>query len=172
MIGRVDGGNRHRRVAAHPRQIAVAVTRREQPHQGAVDIVHADQAALIGFVIAGAQPRRVAERLGIALVIDPGLERHGDGFGRIGGVFVVQGYVGHRVAVGDDVTLEIPGPAQMVLEQKVAAAGRLAVDAVIGAHHRTGVAVDDGGAKGRQVGVFQIVGGDEDVGDMARRFGA
>ena len=60
----------------------------------------------------------------------------------------------------------------MLLEQHVVGAGGLAVDPVVGAHDRGGMALDDRGAEGGQVGVLDIVGGDEDVGFVAGAFGA
>src|SRR5690606_20387671 len=107
----------------------------------------------------------------VALVVHARAHRRGDRRGRIRRVVVVAVDVGDRVAVGDHVALEAPGAAQVVLEQQVVGAGRLAVDAVVGAHHRTGAAFHDRGAERRQVGVLQVVAGDVDIGRVAGRLG-
>lgn len=64
------------------------------------------------------------------------------GFGKL----MVTKDVDDCVAIGNYVALKTPLAAQLILEQKLVGAGRLPVDAVIGAHHRldTGWKMDPG----------------------------
>src|SRR3546814_7137685 len=62
--------------------------------------------------------------------------------------------------------------AQIMFEQQVVGARRLAVDPVVGAHDRSGLGLGDRGTESGQIGVDQIVFRDEHVGHMASRFGA
>ena len=80
--------------------------------------------------------------------------------------------VDDRAAVGHHVALEAPLAAQLILEQELVGAGGLAVDAVVGAHHRVGLGLGDRGAEGGQIGVELVVLADVDVGRVARRLGA
>ena len=75
--------------------------------------------------------------------------------------------VDDRAAVGDDVALEAPLAAKLILKQELIGAGRLAIDAVVGAHHGAGFAFGDGGAEGGQIGVELVVLADVDVGGVA-----
>ncbi len=79
--------------------------------------------------------------------------------------------VDDRAAVGDDVALEAPLAAELILEQELVGAGGLAVDAVVGAHDGVGLALGDGGAEGGQIGVELVVLADVDVGGVARGLG-
>ena len=82
-----------------------------------------------------------------------------DGRGlRLGRLVVVAGEdVDNRAAVGDHVALEAPLAAQLILEQELVGAGGLAVNAVVGAHHRVGLALCHRGAEGGQIGVQFVV---------------
>ena len=85
----------------------------------------------------------------------------------VGLVEVVDG-----AAVGGDEAVEVPVVAEDVAEEHLAGAGGDFVDGVVGAHDGVGLAFDDGGAEGGQVGVPEIVRGGIDVGLVARGFGA
>ena len=71
---------------------------------------------------------------------------------------------------GYDVAFEVPLGAELVLQQEFIGTGRLAVDAVVGAHDRRRFSLNHRGAKGRQVGIDFVVFADIDVGDMTRGF--
>ncbi len=106
--------------------------------------------------------------------LEIGARFHGIGgsLGHVRRVVVAGVDVGDGGAVTDDVAGEGPGGAKMIMQQHGVSAGRRAVDGVIGAHHGLRVAFGDGGAEGGQVGVFEVVRGDVDVGLMARGLGA
>ena len=80
--------------------------------------------------------------------------------------------VDHRIAVGYYIAVELPRPAQLVLKQKIVGAGRLAVDPVVSAHHRSRLALGDGGAERGKIGVFHVVLGNLDVDAVTRRLRA
>src|SRR5205823_431847 len=67
------------------------------------------------------------------------------------GIDVVDG-----TAVGHDVPLEAPLAPQDVFEQHVAAARRLAVDPVVGAHQRVRTALPDAGLEVGQIALAQV----------------
>ena len=67
---------------------------------------------------------------------------------------------------------KVPVAAEDVAEEHFAGAGGHVVDCVVGAHEGVGVALDDGGAEGGEIGVPQIVRGGIDVGLVARGFGS
>ena len=107
-----------------------------------------------------------------ALVVHAAFEADGRGL-RLGGLVVMAlEDVDDRSAIGDHVALESPLASQLVLQKEFIGAGGLAVDAVIGAHHRAGFGLDDRGAEGRQIGVHLIVLAYGNVGGVARRFRA
>ena len=58
-----------------------------------------------------------------------------------------------RAPVGDDPALEAPVLLQDLVEQVVVLAGVVAVDEVVGAHHRRGLGDADGDLEGEQVGL-------------------
>src|SRR5205823_1167432 len=70
----------------------------------------------------------------------------------------------------DYISLEMPGPAQCVLQKELIRAGRLTIDGVVGAHDGTGVAFDNRGAERRRVRVQLVVLADVNVGEMTRGF--
>jgi hypothetical protein len=80
--------------------------------------------------------------------------------------------VGGGGAVGDDVAVEVPRVAEVLLEEHGIGAGRGSVDGVIGAHDGLRVGLSDGGAEGGQVGIFEVVRRDVDVGLVAGELGA
>ena len=80
--------------------------------------------------------------------------------------------VNDGAAVGDDEALEAPSRAQVVLEEHLVGAGREIIDRVIGAHHGLYLALGDGGAKGGQVGLFEVAGRGVDVEGVTQRLGA
>ena len=167
-----DGRRRHRRRrAGQAGQVAHAIARREQAHQRAVDVGHRDQVTLQRLAVAILQPRGIGQGRAVAFVVDARPHGGGDGGGGIGRVMVVVADVLHRIAVGNHVAGETPRAAQVMLQQHVVGAGGLAVDAVVGAHDRAGLGLGDRRAEGRQVGVDQVVPGDENVGLVAGRFG-
>ena len=173
-VGRAaDGRRRHRRRrAGQAGQVAHAIARREQPHQRAVDVGHRDQLTLQCFAVAILQPRGIGQGGAVAFVVHARAHGGGDRGGGIGRVMVVVADVLHRIAVGNHVAGETPRAAQVMLQQQVVGAGGLAVDAVVGAHDRAGPGLGDRRAKGRQVGVDQVVLRDENVGLVPGRLGA
>ena len=72
-------------------------------------------------------------------------------------VSMVRGNVPDGVAVRDHVSVEAPLAAQLILQQILVGACRLAIDGVIRAHDGTGLPFHDGGAEGRLVGIHFIV---------------
>ena len=77
---------------------------------------------------------------------------------RLRGTIVVTAKdVAHRATVRNHISLEVPGAAQSMLEQKLVGAGGLAVDRVIRTHDRSRVPFNHRSAKRRHVRVFLIV---------------
>ena len=107
-----------------------------------------------------------------AFEVGAGLHGVGGGVGHVGRVVMAGEDVGDGGAVGDDVTVEVPGVAEVILEEHGVGAGGGSVDGVVGAHDGLRVGFRDGGAEGGQVGVFEVVRGDVDVGLVAGRLGA
>ena len=126
----------------------------------------------IALLHGGEERRVVAVILRLAevgaFVVHAALERDRRGLRLAGAVAVPVEYVAHGIAVGHDVALELPGAAQSVLQRELVGAGRLPIDAVVGAHDGSGVTLDDGGAECRKVGVFHVMLADIDVGEMTR----
>ena len=174
MRGRADVGRRGAGGGQRPQpgEVAGAEACAEQPHQRAVDVGHRHQPALQCLAVGAGQSCGVGKGGAGAFVVDPGAQGGGHGAGRVGCVVVVGADVGDRVAVGDHVAVEAPGAAQRVLQQQLAGAGRLAVDPVVGAHHRAGATFDHRGAERRQVGVLKVAARDVDVGVVAGGFRA
>ena len=85
---------------------------------------------------------------------------------------VIEVDIRYRIAIRDDIAPEAPGLAQMGLEQLVARAGRLPVHAVVSAHDRAGLRIDDRGAEGGQVGILHVVARDIDIGVVPGGFRA
>src|SRR3546814_11648290 len=77
-----------RRGVRKPGKIAGAVARGEQPHQRAIDVPGRDEAALQRLAIAIGQPGRIRQRCRVALVIDSGAHRRGDGGGAVGRILM------------------------------------------------------------------------------------
>src|ERR1041385_6080551 len=65
--------------------------------------------------------------------------------------------VDDRIAVGNYITLKIPLAAKLVLQQKLIHTSRLAVDAVVSAHHGSSFSLGDSRSERRQIGVQLIV---------------
>ena len=103
-----------------------------------------------------------------ALVVHAALERNGRGLRLSWTVTVTLKDIVDSAAVRDDVSLELPRAAKRVLQQKLVSAGRLAVDAVVCAHHRPGVALHNRRAKCRRVCVFLVMLADVNVSEVAR----
>ena len=72
-------------------------------------------------------------------------------------VVVAAENVADGVAVGNHISLESPGTAKKTLQQELVGAGRLAIDRVVGAHHRPGMTLDDSSTKRGRVGVQFIM---------------
>ncbi len=75
-----------------------------------------------------------------------------------------------RAPVGHDITLEAPVRLQDLVEEPVVLAGIVAVDAVVGAHHRTGVAGFQCELEGQQVGLARRLVVDLDIDRVAVGF--
>ena len=81
----------------------------------------------------------------------------------VGGLLVPVGNIDDGAAVGDHEALEAPGLAEVLLEQHLVGAGGELIDGVVGAHHGLHLAFGDGGAKGGQIGLFEIARAGIDV---------
>ena len=74
-----------------------------------------------------------------ALVVHAAAQADGGGLG-LGGIELVAVVdVEDGAAVGDDVALEVPPAAELVLKQELVGAGGLAVDGVVGTHDGAGL---------------------------------
>jgi len=172
VIGRADGARRGRVGPAgrQARQVAIAVSRGKEPDEGGIDVGHADMAPRQRFLVSIAQVGAPAQRRVVAFAVDPVAQGDCDAGGGVGRIFVMLVNIDHRVAVGHDIAPEAPGAAQIILKQHIAAAGRLPVDAVVRAHDRPGLALDNGGPEGGQICILQIVRRGEDVVGVAAGF--
>ncbi len=109
-------------------------TRGEEPRERAVDIGFRNEALF----------HRLAERMvrAAAVQIVASLQC-------VGGVRVVRRVmmaarnVGHSVAIGDHIAIELPIVAQVLLKQHGVGAVRRAIDGAVGAHHGIGVPFDN-----------------------------
>src|SRR6266496_1074687 len=81
---------------------------------------------------------------------------------------VVSENIADRIAIRDYISLEMPGPAQCVLQKELICAGRLTIDRVVGAHDGIGMAFNNRGAKCWRVRVQFVVLADVNVGEMTR----
>ena len=166
MFGAVELALRDLRVRNHVRRVehAQLYARRKQANHSGVHRTLGEITLLHG----------VDKSLGIAgtFVVHAANDRNGRGFGLRRPVMVTGENIRDCAAVGDDISLETPLAAKLILKQELVGASRLTVDRVIGAHHRPGLAFDHGGAKGRRVGVQLVVAADVHIGKMARWLGA
>src|SRR5206468_11748574 len=99
-------------------------------------------------------------------------DRNRSSFSNRFGEFVTVVNVVNRIAIGNHIAIELPGAAQLVDEKEVVGACGLAVDAVVGTHHRLGLAFDNRRAECGQIGVFHIVLRGGDVHGVSHGFGA
>ena len=143
---------------------AEAEARAEEAAECDVEVGFGDEVAVDG-VDEGGEGLAVAEA---ALEIGAGFDGVGSGVGHVGSVVVAGVDVGDGGAVADDVAGEGPGVAKVIVQEHGVGAGGRAVDGVVGAHDGLRVGLGDGGAEGGEVGVFEVVRGDVDVGLMAR----
>ena len=81
---------------------------------------------------------------------------------------VVSENIADRIAIRDYISLEMPGPAQCVLQKELIRAGRLTIDCVVGAHNGIGVAFDNRRAKCGRVRIQLVVLADVNVGEVTR----
>ncbi len=100
------------------------------------------------------------------------LQRENRGVLDIGRLLVTLVHIDDGAAVGDDKALEAPCIAEMLFQQHLVGAGRPLIDGVVGAHHGLHVAFGDGGAEGRQVGLFEIARAGIDIEAVAQLLGA
>ena len=107
-----------------------------------------------------------------ALVIHAALHGQRRGFSLGLGEVMIAENVDDCFAIRNHIALKSPLAAQLILQQKLVDAGRLAVDAVVGAHHRTGLPLRHRRAKRRQIGVQFVMLADFHVSRVARRLGA
>ncbi len=170
MLRRVDLRHRNGGLVGNTGQIASAVTGREQASQGTIDIIFANQSSRQCLLVAVAQSRRIAEGIAVALIVGTRFHRRRDRRGAVRRIFMAIGDILDGIAVGNNVALKAPGSAQMIFQQQIVGAGWLAIDAVIRAHDRSGLRFDDRRPEGRQIGIFQVMGRYEYVGDVAGRF--
>ena len=99
----------------------------------------------------------VEQAFGCAFDIEPRADGKGRTHHFVGRIFVRSGNVAHRAAIGHDHAFETPILTQRILHQEGVGAGRLAIDRAVGAHHRTGMTIDHGGAKRGKISVAHIV---------------
>ena len=66
-------------------------------------------------------------------------------------------------AVRNDIALEAPGLAQVILHQHRTGAARHAVDGIVHAHHRLNLAFGRGHAERREIGILEVIGAGVDV---------
>ena len=151
-------------------EVAIAIARGKQPDERGVDVAHADIAARERGFVAIAQTCLAIERRIIAFAIDTLAQCDRDTGCGVGRKFMVVIYVNDGVAIGHDIAGKAPCIAQIILQQHRTPAGGLAIDPVIGAHDRPGLALDDGGAEGGQVAVLQVALGCEDIVGVAAWF--
>ena len=98
-----------------------------------------------------------------ALQVGPGLHSGGGGVGHVRREVMSRVHIRNGRAIAHDIAIEAPGVAQVLAQEHRVRAGRRAVDSVVGAHHRLRMRFGDRGAKGRQVGVLQVMRRDVDV---------
>ena len=106
-----------------------------------------------------------------AVEVGAGAQRGGRRLRRAGGQLVMLPDVVDGAAVADHVAEEAPPLAQRVLQQRRAGDAGLAVDRVVGRHHRGDAPAAHGGLEVRQVGVGEIVRADARVERVPVRFG-
>ena len=107
-----------------------------------------------------------------ALVVHASNHRDGRTLCLGGPIAMIRCDIAHGVAVRNDIALEAPLAPQLVLQKVLVGARRLAVDGVVGAHHRGSLALDNGRAKGRLVGVDLVVPAHVDIGKVTGRLRA
>ena len=151
VFGAVELALRDLRVRNHVRRVehAQLYARRKQANHSGVHRTLGEITLLHG----------VDKSLGIAgtFVVHAANDRNGRGFGLRRPVMVTGENIRDCAAVGDDISLETPLAAKLILKQELVGASRLTVDRVIGAHHRSGLAFHDGGAETRLISVEFIV---------------
>src|SRR5436305_10532555 len=79
---------------------------------------------------------------------------------------VISENITNRIAIRDYISLEMPGPAQCVLQKELIRAGRLTINCVVGAHDGIGMAFNNRRAKCRSVRIQLVVLADVNVGEM------
>ncbi len=135
-----------------------AKTGGEQALQRSIDFFFGEQALFYGVDISNVIRVGGGDRKEIrAIVVHPGLYCVGGGFGHALCEVVSAENVYNCVAIGNHVAIKFPGAAQLIFQQERVCASRLAVDAVVSAHNRLGLAFRDRCAKRRQVSVFHVV---------------
>ena len=98
-----------------------------------------------------------------ALQISARLHRGCGGMRHIWSVVMAGVDVCHGGAVTDDISVKMPGVAEMIAQQHGVGAGGSSIDGVIGAHDGLGVGFGHCSAEGGKVGVLEIVRRDIDV---------
>ena len=78
--------------------------------------------------------------------------------------------VDNGIAVGNNITIKLPGAAERVFQQERIGARGLTIDAVIRAHNGLGFAFGYGRAERWQIRVFHIMFRDLDIDGVPRRF--
>src|ERR1019366_5408082 len=107
-----------------------------------------------------------------ALVIHAALYGQRRSF-RLGlGEMMIPKNVDDCLAIRNYIALKAPLAAQLILQQEVVYTGRLPVDAVIGAHHRTGFPLRHRRPERRQVSIQFVMLADFHVSHVAGRLGA
>lgn len=142
------GGNRRPRQLPGRIEHAQAHARGHQGLQRGVDLRFVDQAL--------ADRCRQGGVLLPAFQLGAVLDRQRSGLFAGGDDLVVLPDIHDRPAVGHHVAPEAPLVTQYILQQELAGAGRLAVHAVVGAHHRIHLALLDQCLERRQVGLVQV----------------
>ena len=66
---------------------------------------------------SAAKAAAVGPSVAVAFIVDTCAHRRGDPGGGVGRILMVVADVFHRVAIGHDIALEVPGAAQMLLSK-------------------------------------------------------
>src|ERR1700736_1340177 len=151
MLYRVVFAKRNLRVRHGGRIVKEAKTEPggEETDEGLVELRFLDQSVFDG--IGEVRVLGTAARVGAGTYGDDG------GVLEVRGELVADRDVCDGPAIAGDVAVELPGPAQGVLQEHGVGTRGLAIERVIGAHRAPGMVIGDRGAEGWKVGVLKVV---------------
>ena len=162
------------RVGHHVRGIKHAEPDRcgEQSNQRSIEVAFGKIALLNRIDVGFLQGFTKSRGKGDALVVHATNYGHRAPLRLRRAIAVIGGDISDGITVRDHVSLKAPLAAQLVLQQILTRARRLAIDRVVGTHHRPCFTFDHGRAECRFVRVYLIVLANVHVGKVARRFWA